>query len=116
MNILDLSAKIMETQGFIALLLIATLVQNHFAQRTILQKNCELTQFIMDCLKHSLEDDQDDINRDKLAVNTKLDKQRNDISNLQNRFDAKEISREVKEAFVESSTKAENGENASKHD
>jgi hypothetical protein len=82
MDLIDASIRIIENQGIVAFLLIMTIIQSYETKRALLKKNCELTAFIMECLKSELMEDQDDSDRSKYTAAKLFDKQQNDTKSL----------------------------------
>jgi hypothetical protein len=54
---LEFSWKVVENQGIIALVLLIMMFQNSKERSALLHKNCELSKFIMECLKLKLSED-----------------------------------------------------------
>jgi len=54
MEMIDAAIRFAESQGIAALLCIVILAQNHIYTKRIIEKNCELERFIMDCLRKEL--------------------------------------------------------------
>jgi len=57
MDIISFSDKVIETQGIVAFLLLVMIVQNYIERKAMLKKNCELTSFIMECLRKELNEE-----------------------------------------------------------
>jgi hypothetical protein len=54
---LEFSWRVVENQGIIALVLLIMMFQNSKERSALLHKNCELSKFIMECLKLKLNED-----------------------------------------------------------
>lgn len=52
-------ANLVETQGLVAVMLAWMIIRSSREREALLNKNCELNHFLMDCLKHALKYDDD---------------------------------------------------------
>jgi hypothetical protein len=52
-------ANLVETQGLVAVMLAWMIIRSSREREALLNKNCELNHFLMDCLKHALKYDED---------------------------------------------------------
>lgn len=51
--------NLIETQGLVAVMLAWMIIRSSREREALLNKNCELNHFLMDCLKHALKYDED---------------------------------------------------------
>ena len=51
--------NLIETQGLVAVMLAWMIIRSSHEREALLNKNCELNHFLMDCLKHALKYDED---------------------------------------------------------
>jgi hypothetical protein len=57
MDPVEFSWRLVENQGVVALVLLIMMLQNSKERAALLHKNCELSHFIMDCLRQKLDED-----------------------------------------------------------
>lgn len=63
-DLITLFRWIVETQGFVSGLLLVVIAQNYLYTRQLMTKNCEITHFLMECVKKDWDVDHPTANKE----------------------------------------------------